>query len=79
MVSVVACFVPVADGCEGGGEVDAKRGLGTDEGWVEFSQCVGENRDGVWVAEAGEGVAAPAGEVHGVERDVGAFVGCTAG
>lgn len=33
--------------------------------------CVGENCDGVGVAKADECVAvAPAGEVHGIERDV---------
>jgi hypothetical protein len=31
MVGVVTGFVPVAAGCEGGGEVDAECGFGADE------------------------------------------------
>jgi hypothetical protein len=72
-------FVVIPAGRECCRQVDAERGLGADEGSVETVEGVGEDPDGVGVSEAGEGVAAPAGEVHGVERDVGPFVGWIAG
>ena len=68
-------FVPVAVGGEGGCEVDAERGLGADEGWVETVERIGEDCDRVRVPESNERMAAPAGKVHEVERDVGPFVG----
>jgi hypothetical protein len=71
---VSACFVPVAVRCEGDREIDAEGGLGADKGWVEVVEGVGEDRSGVGVAGSGECVAAPAGEVHGVERDIGPLV-----
>ena len=58
----------VAVGCVCGGDVDAERGLSADEGRVELVEGVGEDGNGIGVAEAGEGVTAPAGEVHDVER-----------
>ena len=79
VVGVGACLVPVVVGGQGGCEVDVECGFGADKRWVESGECVGEDRGGIGFAEAGECVAAPAGEVHGVERDVGAFVGCVAG
>ena len=79
VAGMAASVVIVTVACQGRREVDAECGFGADEGGVEPGECVGKNRDGVRVAEAGEGVAAPAGKVHVVERDVGAFLGCTAG
>ena len=70
-----ACFVLISAGRECCRQVDVERGLGADEGSVETVEGVGKDPDGVRVSEAGEGVAAPAGEVHGVERDVGLLVG----
>lgn len=40
-----ACFVSVAVGGEGGSEVDAERGIGADEGWIEPVEGVGEDCD----------------------------------
>jgi hypothetical protein len=68
---VGVCFVSVAIG----GEVDAEGGFGADEGGVETVESVGGGGDGLRVGEAGESVAAPARQVHGVERDVGPVVG----
>jgi hypothetical protein len=70
-----ARFVLIPAGRECCRQVDPKRGLSADEGSVETVEGVGEDPHGVGVSEAGEGVAAPAGEVHGVERHVGLLVG----
>jgi hypothetical protein len=67
-------FVLVVPGCECGREVDAECCLGAHERRVKAVQGVGEDGDGVGVTEAGECVAAPPGEVHGVECDVGSLV-----
>jgi hypothetical protein len=75
VVAVGACFVPVI----AGGEVDAKCCLGADEGGAEAVEGVREDCDGVGVSEVGEGVAAPASEVYGVQRDIRAFVGRVTG
>jgi hypothetical protein len=79
VVAVGACFVPVIAGGEDGREVDAKCCLGADEGGVEAVEGVREDCDGVGVSEVGECVAAPAGEVYGVQRDIRAFVGRVTG
>jgi len=72
---MLARFVLIPAGRECCRKVDVERGLSADEGSVETVEGVGENLDGVGVSEAGEGVPAPAGEVHGVERNVGLLVG----
>lgn len=73
------CYVVVAGGGVGGGEVDVECGFGADEGGVEIVEGVGEDGDGVGVAEVGESVATPAGEMYGVEGDVGLVVGWVIG
>ncbi len=71
-------FLIAAEG-EGSREIDVECGLSADERRVESGECIGENLGGVGIAEAGECVAAPASEVHGVECDVGSVVGRIAG
>jgi hypothetical protein len=55
----------------GEGQVRAESRFGAAELGVVGVECSGEHSDGFWVPEAGEGVVAPAGEVDGVEGDVG--------
>ena len=69
-----ACLIDLVGGREGDGQVDTERGFGADEGGVEPVEGAGEDGGGVGVAEAGEDVAAPAGEVDDIEGDVGTFV-----
>ncbi|HEX6402973.1 MAG TPA: hypothetical protein VF003_07435 [Pseudonocardiaceae bacterium] len=52
MVSVSACCIALADGREGGRQVDAECGLGTDERRVKPVECVGEDGSGFGIAEA---------------------------
>lgn len=79
LVGLSACLVAVAGRYKGGRKVGAECGLGPDKSGVEPGEGVGEDGDGVGMTEAGEGVAAPAGEVYGVEGDIGLVVGGIAG
>jgi hypothetical protein len=74
MVGVVTCFAVLSAGYQGGRQVNAKCRLCTNKRWIQPVECVGEHGSGVGLAEAGECVSAPSGEVHGVEGDVGSFV-----
>ena len=75
MVGVGTCFVMMAASRKCGREVDAQRCLSANEGWVEAVEGVGKKGGGVGIAETGECVAAPPGEVNKVKGHVGAFVG----
>jgi hypothetical protein len=48
-----ACFVALADGREGGRQVDAECRLGTDERRVKPVEYVGEDGSGFGITEAG--------------------------
>jgi hypothetical protein len=66
---VLAGFVAVACCVQGGGEVTAQACFGAGEGAVHPGGGGGEVGDGGGVAELDEAVAAPAGEVRGVQGE----------
>ena len=68
---VAAGFVAFPGDVQGGGEVAAQSCLGAGEGAVHPGQGGGQVGDGGRVAEVDEAVAAPAGQVGVVEREVG--------
>ena len=70
VIGVGACSVPIADGCQGGCQVNAECRLSTDERRVKLAERARKDGVGVGVAEPRECVAAPAGEVDSVECDV---------
>src|SRR6185437_17065013 len=70
-----ACCLALADGREGGRQIDAECCLGTDERRVKPVECVSEDGSGFGIAEAGQRMPTPAGKMHGVKCDVRPLVG----
>lgn len=72
---MLAGLVPLPGGVQGDGEVAAQARLGAGERAVHSGECGGEVGDGGGVAELDEAVAAPAGQVGIVQREVGQLFG----
>jgi len=74
-LGVPTCLLPLAARRQCGREIDPERSLGADEGRVEPTQRVRQDRHRLGVAEAGKRVPAPPRKMHGVERHVRPLVG----